>query len=238
MRPEPWDPSEGGRGGRLHPTEIGDAVHRLLEQVDLASPSPPETLEQLFRDWYPMVSQVELEHVARLVRAYCDSALAGRMASLAGVRVERPFAFLLDGVLLNGRLDVLWHSGSRALVLDYKTNWLEGREPAAIVEAEYRAQRIVYALACFRAGFDEVEVLYQFLESPEDVVSTAYTRADVEVLEHELGAAIARIREGDFRPTPSPHACAGCPALDRVCAGPRLAGAPDDVGAPELTAAG
>ena len=45
----------------------------------------------------------------------------------------------------------------------------------------------------------------------------------VERLERELGAVIARIREGDFRPTPSAFACAGCPALDRVCAGPGLA---------------
>ena len=30
------------------------------------------------------------------------------------------------------------------------------------------------------------------------------------------------IRAGDFRPTPSEFACAGCPALDLVCAGPRL----------------
>ena len=81
---------------------------------------------------------------------------------------------------------------------------------------------IVYALACFRAGFDEVEVVYQFLEAPEDEVSSTFARADVEALERELGAAIARIREGDFRPTPSPFACSGCPALDRVCAGPRL----------------
>ena len=34
--------------------------------------------------------------------------------------------------------------------------------------------------------------------------------------------AIARIRGGDFRPTPSAFACADCPALDLVCAGPRL----------------
>ena len=38
--------------------------------------------------------------------------------------------------------------------------------PAEIVEADYRLQRLVYALACFRAGADEVEVVYQFLERP------------------------------------------------------------------------
>jgi hypothetical protein len=43
------------------------------------------------------------------------------------------------------------------------------------------------------------------------------------MLEAELSAAIARIRAGDFRPRPSEFACSDCPALDVVCAGPRLA---------------
>ena len=124
------------------------------------------------------------------MNAYCSSSLARRVAGLDGVRVERPFAFTLDGVLLNGRLDVLWRSGSDALVLDYKTNGLDGREPAAIVEAEYRAQMIVYALACFRAGFDDVEVVYQFLEAPED-------GGLVHVLARRRRGARARARRGD-----------------------------------------
>jgi hypothetical protein len=92
------------------------------------------------------------------------------------------------------------------------------------VEAEYRLQRLVYAIACFRDGVEEVEIVYQFLERPEDVVSATFRRADLPGLEAELSAAIARIRVGDFRPTPSEFACAGCPALDLVCAGPRLLG--------------
>jgi len=47
---------------------------------------------------------------------------------------------------------------------------------------------------------------------------------DAAGLEAELSDAIARIRAGDFRPTPSEFACSGCPALDLVCAGPRLLG--------------
>ncbi|MGH3001038.1 MAG: PD-(D/E)XK nuclease family protein, partial [Gaiellaceae bacterium] len=94
--------------------------------------------------------------------------------------------------------------------------------PAAIVEEDYRLQRLVYALACFRAGADEVEVLYHFLERPDAVVSTIFARDQLPELEQELSAAIAHIQAGEFRPTPSEFACAGCPALDLVCAGPRL----------------
>jgi hypothetical protein len=41
-------------------------------------------------------------------------------------------------------------------------------------------------------------------------------------LEAELSTGIARIHAGEFRPTPSDFACSTCPALDLVCAGPRL----------------
>jgi ATP-dependent helicase/nuclease subunit A len=215
---------ENGERG-LVATEAGDAVHRLLELVPLDDPKPParSELDETVRAWYPTVGEQDLDRIARLVEAYCVSELALRVAALPSARVERPFAFEHDGVLLHGRLDVLWREGVRALVVDYKSNALEESDPAAIVEAEYRLQRLVYALACLRDGAQEVEVAYQFLERPDEIVSATFTEADVPALEGELSQAIERIRTGDFRPTPSEYACAGCPALDLVCAGPRLA---------------
>ena len=220
----PVPPAAGGNGHGLAATEIGDAVHRLLELVPLddpRAPGPPELAEAV-RTWYPGVSDEELDRIASLVDAYCDSPLARRLASLPGARPERPFSFEHDGVLLHGRLDVLWLEGARALVADYKSNVLDGADPIEVVDAEYRLQRLVYALACLRDGAEEVEVVYQFLERPDELVSATFSREDVDALEAELSAAIARIREGDFRPTPSEFACSGCPALDLVCAGPRL----------------
>jgi hypothetical protein len=82
----------------------------------------------------------------------------------------------------------------------------------------------VYALACFRAGADEVEVVYQFLERPDAVVATTFERRELPLLESELSAAIARIDRGEFVPTPSEFTCSGCPALDLICAGPGLGG--------------
>jgi hypothetical protein len=108
------------------------------------------------------------------------------------------------------------------MVVDYKTNWLEEETPAEVVERDYRLQRLVYALACFRCGVDEVEVVYQFLERPDDLVTSCYKVSETPELEAELSAAIAAINAGEFRPTPSEFACADCPALNLVCAGPRL----------------
>src|SRR5919108_5499440 len=125
------------------------------------------------------------------------------MAGLQGAAAERPFAFEHDGVLLHGRLDVLQLDDKRALVVDYKTNWLEEEAPADVVERDYRLQRLVYALACFRCGVEEVEVVYQFLERPDDLVTLCYKVTEAPELEAELSSAIARINAGEFRPTPS-----------------------------------
>jgi hypothetical protein len=206
----------------LKATEIGDAVHRLLELVDLSAPTSPDV--EIVRTWYPAVTDEELERISVFVDAYCGSELAARIATLANVQPERPFAFEHDGVLLHGRLDVLWREGSRALVLDYKTNSLAEGTPEEIVEDDYTLQRLVYALACLRAGAEEVEVVYHFLERPDAVVSTMFERRELPLLESELSAAIARIDAGEFVPSPSEFTCSGCPALDLVCAGPRLGG--------------
>jgi len=223
LRPGEASGSVPGTEG-LAATEIGDSVHFLLESLDLRDPRPPDSqvLSDAVRARYPGATDEELDRIAGLVRAYCDSELARRIAALEGAAPERPFAFEHDGVLLHGRLDVLHRAGSRALVVDYKTNVLEDASPEELIERDYRLQRLVYALACFRSGADQVEVVYQFLERPDPAVTTSFDRSELPALETELSEAIARIQDGDFKPTPSEYICSGCPALDVVCAGPRL----------------
>ena len=208
----------------LAATEIGDSVHFLLEELDLGDPRPPDpaVMAQAVRARYPAATDEEIERIAGLVRAYCESEVGARIATLDGAAPERPFAFEHDGVLLHGRLDVFHRQGSTAVVVDYKTNVLEEASPEEVIERDYRLQRLVYALACFRDGADTVEVVYQFLGRPEQAVSTTFERSELPALERELSEAIARIQQGVFEPTPSEFICAGCPVLDVVCAGPRL----------------
>jgi ATP-dependent exoDNAse (exonuclease V) beta subunit len=245
LRPADASGTVPGQTG-LAATEIGDAVHALLEQVDLRAPAVPGDLDELVRARYPTVTDEELERIRGFVVSYCSSELATRIAALPGATAELPFAFEHDGVLLHGRIDVLHRDpgGRTAMVLDYKTNSLapaslatpddeaaaalpaqpSWNEPEEIVEHDYRLQKLVYALACFRAGAEEVEVVYHFLERADAVVSSTYRLDDVPALEAELSAAIARIQANDFRPTPDEFVCHDCPALDLVCAGPKLHG--------------
>jgi ATP-dependent exoDNAse (exonuclease V) beta subunit len=223
MRPGDASGFVPGQEG-LAATEIGDSVHVVLEGLDLGDPQAPgaEALAEAVRSRYPAATDADLERIAAFVHAYCGSELARRVATLAGAAPERPFAFEHDDVLLHGRLDVFHRRDGRALVVDYKTNALEDLTPEEVVDREYRLQRLVYALACFRAGANEVEVIYQFLERPDEIVTTTFARAQVPELGSELSRAIGRIQDGVFVPTPSEFVCSGCPVLDVVCAGPRL----------------
>ena len=213
---------DGGREAGLAATEIGDMAHVILEGLDLADPRPPDALAEVVRARYATATDEEVARIGSLVSAYCDSEIARRLAALPGATVERSFAFEHDGVLLHGRLDVFHEADGKALVVDYKTNVLEDASPDEVVEREYRLQRLVYALAALRAGADEVEVAYQFLERPDELVTASYKADEAPALEEELSRAIAAIQSGDFRPTPSEYACSTCPALNLVCAGPNL----------------
>ena len=181
---------------------------------------------------------------ARFVAAYCDSELARRDRGARRApgpsgrsRSSTTACCCTAGSTCSGA------TAARALVARLQDERRSASAtPEEIVEADYRLQRLVYALACFRAGADEVEVVYAFLERPDAVVSTTFTRAELPALEAELSAAIARIDAGEFVPTPSEFTCSGCPALDVVCAGPNLRQSPGRLvaavdGAPKFDAA-
>jgi ATP-dependent helicase/nuclease subunit A len=114
------------------------------------------------------------------------------------------------------------HDHDRTLVLDYKTDALEGREPSALCDERYGGQRTVYALAALRSGAQQVEVAYSFLERPDEVVSTLFTAADAPALELRLGELAEGLVAGRFEPSATPNAdlCAGCPGRAALCSWP------------------
>ena len=164
----------GGDGEGLGALNVGDAVHRLLETIDLKQPQLVDV--DRVRGWYPHVTDEELQLIGGFVESYCASPLAQRVAGSDGAQTEVQFAFEHDDVLIRGFLDMLHSADGRALVVDYKTNALEESSPQEIVDQEYRLQRLVYALACFRSGATEVEVVYHFLERPDAIVGNSCSR--------------------------------------------------------------
>ena len=96
----------------------------------------------------------------------------------AARRTELPFVYELGGVLVNGVVDVHAAEDDGALVVDYKSDPVEGLDLAAYCDERYSTQRRVYALAGLRSGADRVEVAYVFLERPDEPVSAVFEAAD------------------------------------------------------------
>ena len=105
------------------------------------------------------------------------------------------------------------------LIVDYKSDRLEGAAPAEVVERDYATQRIVYALAALRDGAPRVEVAYCFLERPAEPVTAAFTRPTPPPspsASHELASGLL---EGRYEVTATPHRdlCADCPGRAALC---------------------
>ncbi|HWH44581.1 MAG TPA: UvrD-helicase domain-containing protein [Thermoleophilaceae bacterium] len=220
----------------------GSVVHELLEELDFASPRAPsdEAVVARLAEHGATADAAGVRSIAGLVEGFGRSALRARLSAASGVRRELPFAYELapdsDGrsLLVTGIVDVLAEEESGALVLDYKSDALGGRDPAAVADEAYSTQRIVYALAALRAGYERVEVTYCFLERPDEPAVRVYEKADAGTLEQELLSLAGNLLAGEFVPAPEPHAdlCRTCPARASLCSwgpdrtlGPKVASA-------------
>ena len=135
------------------------------------------------------------------VRGWLGSGLCAERIGAArpGCRAEVPLLLGVGGTVLRGSIDLLVErEGEPPLVVDYKTDRLDGADPAERA-ARYETQRAIYALAVAEAlGAAEVEVAYVFLERPEEPVLTMLGPAEMEAGRERLAAAIARIGRGEF----------------------------------------
>jgi ATP-dependent helicase/nuclease subunit A len=160
-----------------------------------------------------------------MVAAFAASPVAARLAAAAELRREHAFAFPLGAgaPLITGVVDVLARERDGAqLVVDYKSDHVEGADLEALVEASYGAQRRIYALACLRAGAPAVEVVHVFLERAAEPVSRRYEAGEIPVLERDLRDRAAGLLAGEFPVAAVPHGglCATCPGRASLCSHP------------------
>jgi hypothetical protein len=215
----------------MSPLVRGTIVHELLERVDFRRPRAPSRAEierQVLANGVA-AGDDDVRDIGELIERFLASDLFARLRDARRVRQELPFAYPLEpeglggrSLLVNGVVDVHADFGDDLLVVDYKTDALEGRDPEEVCDEKYSGQRLVYALAGLRAGAREVEVAYCFLERPDLVVSRRFETADRERLETELLDLAAGVLAGSFEPTDSPHRelCQFCPGQPALCSWP------------------
>jgi ATP-dependent helicase/nuclease subunit A len=175
---------------------------------------------------------------AGLVRAWLDSPLREELAE-GTLHAEVPFVLPVSGTMLRGAIDLLVErpDGS-ALVVDYKTDRLEGRDPTAVA-GRYETQRDIYALAAAARGAP-VETAYVFLEQPDAPVRESFDPAGLKAARSRTEALLAELSQGEFEVTRHPHRalCHDCPARERLCShGPEhtMRDEPDPAVAPQLS---
>jgi ATP-dependent helicase/nuclease subunit A len=216
-------------------TARGVAVHALLEWSQANGWAEPSA--ELARRHAIAAGLDPQEEDAKAllepVRGWLGSALCGRIggdlgaapSARATLRAEVPILLGIGGTVLRGSIDLLVErEGAPPLVVDYKTDRLDGSTPAEHA-ARYETQRTIYALAVAEAlGAPEVEVAYVFLERPEEPALSSLGPAEMEAGRERLATVIARIARGEFPVAPvaerSWSLCRRCPALGKLCSGP------------------
>jgi ATP-dependent helicase/nuclease subunit A len=222
------DEAEPRAADELNALLRGTLVHELLERLDFRRPRPPADAEvaALIERHGAEPRAEDVADLRGMVERFAASELCGRLGRAERVRTELPFAFTIAppeargrSVLVTGVVDVHASEPGRTLIVDYKSDPLEGAEPSELVGAEYTVQRLVYALAALRSGAELAEVAYVLLERPEAPVAASYAAADAERLERELLELARGVVEGRFAPTDEPHRelCATCPGQPALC---------------------
>ena len=224
--------AEGGSDSRSEAAARGAAVHTLLEWSQANQWREPPA--DLIRD-HAIAAGLDPgsgtdDELLAPVRAWLGSHLL-RERVLAPGAVSRAEAPVILGVrgepraVLRGSIDLLVErDGAPPLVIDYKTDRLNGAAPAERA-VKYGVQRSIYALAVAEArAAAAVEVAYVFLERPEEPALALLDGAAMERGRKEIVATIERIGAGEFPVAPVERRnwelCRKCPALGRLCAGP------------------
>jgi ATP-dependent exoDNAse (exonuclease V) beta subunit len=215
--------------GALSALERGTLVHALLERLDFRRPAvvtEAAIAAAAARSGLVVApGGADAAQIIELVERFAEGELCRRLGRATGVRREERFRFLLGGasVMIGGVFDVIAReAGGRALVVDYKTDRLDGADPQALADRAYGTQRLIYALAALRAGASQVEVVHTFLELPQRPAVATYTADQAPALEGQLTALAGGVLRREFTVTEAPqrNVCDGCPAEGGLCSWP------------------
>ncbi|MDO8689570.1 MAG: UvrD-helicase domain-containing protein [Dehalococcoidia bacterium] len=134
-------PHRRGRGG----TNVGRAVHSVLQTVDLATGAGLEDISRAQASAEGIPDR--WRQVARLARAGIESAVVRRAVASGGYHREVFVSARIEDTLLEGFIDLLFEDGGELVIADYKTDSLDGEDARRSALDRYGLQAGLYALA-------------------------------------------------------------------------------------------
>lgn len=207
--------ASGGTGP--DPRAFGTAVHAALQRW--SGGAPPNASDARLQSLLA-ASRLGDEGLARLSRALQSVAAAPVAAEVARadrVHNECPIVLPIGGSMLVGSMDLIAWTGSRALIVDYKTGAGELEPDAA--RRRYELQAGCYAVAALAAGAAEVDVVFLELERDGREIRFSFGQVDAPALRAPIEAALEQMAAGRFPSLEAYDArvCAGCAALGATC---------------------
>jgi ATP-dependent exoDNAse (exonuclease V) beta subunit len=201
-RPPDSDRALRERTAAGEPAEAGEAaargigVHALLEWSQANGWQAPTLglVKRTARSGEIAGSGLSEEALLAPLQAWLGSSFFAEHVRDAKSRAEVPLLAEVAGTVLRGSIDLLVErDGEPPLIVDYKTDRLDGTQPQELA-TRYETQQAIYALAVAEArGAEEVELAYVFLERPEEPVITRWGPEEIAAARRRLENEIEKL---------------------------------------------
>lgn len=170
---------------KLSPSEVGTAMHAVMQNVDL----PVETIDREYVQ-AQVLEMVQKELITSeqaevidfdAIVAFFSNSVGKRMLKAEQIHREVPFSFALQGnelgestelkeetILVQGVIDCLLEDEDGLVLIDYKTDTINGLFPGGFVEAEpvlrnrYKEQVSLYGKAVEQIWKKELKAKYLY----------------------------------------------------------------------------
>jgi len=176
----------------------GIGVHALLEwsQANEWQTPTAELVQRVARSGEIVDSELSEESLLAPLQAWLGSSFFAERVRAAKSRAEVPLLIEVADTVLRGSIDLLVErDGEPPLIVDYKTDRVDGAQPRELV-TRYETQQAIYALAVAEAlDTPEVELAYVFLARPEEPFIVKWGQSEIEAGREELEAKIASVRD-------------------------------------------
>jgi ATP-dependent helicase/nuclease subunit A len=154
----------GGMGAGEEGRLFGLAFHHLMETIDQSAESITDSIVRAAAERFRLT---ETNGLRRLAERTLRSDILGEARSSGRMYREVPFTIVRDGLVVEGRIDLMFRTDAGWRIVDYKTDDLSPGGIDARFDA-YRNQGMLYALAASMLVCEPVEsVFFCFVRSGE-----------------------------------------------------------------------
>ena len=202
-------PEEGAEpSGETEETEIaaadlGHLVHRLLASVDFSKDVEPQIRTFISE----AADEPLLAQALPLLERFAASRWRRELRASDRILKETPFELVIDGRVLAGRMDVIYHSAGGWTILDYKTGRAEARE-------RYELQVGIYAYAANQLmGEMPARAGLVLLSAGEEWMRDTSDGSAARLALEKITEVAAAIEAGKFEPKPG-RVCEWCSFAD------------------------